>query len=263
MRMLLQLFLSAAIVLPSPAPLKTIVNAHASPLCSSLHELVMPSMQTVLSNESFFADARRNLAKVHDAILKLGPGALRGRIADSEALHNSIALPLANTQWDAYQLLDHVATIDKALANSYRQFPQGANARLDALRLRVKNIAKIERQYANSLLAEASLIDDNTPVAAKADAYVKKLRNIAPAGDVQDENNVGLRLLQFANDEAKIKSDSYVTGRELDPVALQKEPPQLLHIHLLYELNDIKAPAISAVNDCDGAGASTTQSPKP
>lgn len=259
--MLLQILLSAAIVSPSPAPLKTIVNAHASPLCSSVHELVMPSMQAVLNNEAFFADARRNLAKVHDAILKFGPGALSGRIADSDALHNSIALPLANTQWDAYRLLDHVAAIDKALADSYRQFPPGANARLDTLRLRVQNIATIERAYANSLLAEAALIDDNTPVPGKTDAYAKKLRGIAPAGHVNDENNVGLRLLQFENDEAKIASGSYVTGRSLDPIALQKEPPQLLHIHLLYELNDIKAPAISAVNDCDGPAASTPHTP--
>ena len=249
-------FVAAAIAAPSPSPtpLKTIVNERVTPLCTSLHTLVMPSMQIVLNNETLFANARRDLSKVHEAITTFAPGAVRGRIGDSDALHRAIALPLANTQWNAYQILSHVAAIDRALADSYRQFPTGTNPRLDALRLRVENIAKLERAYANSLLAEASLIGDNTPIPGKADAFQRRTRGTAAAGDPDDKDNAGLNILQFASDETlmhEMKGDTYVSGRSLDPLRLLNDPPQSLRLHLLFELNDIKAPALSLVQSCD------------
>lgn len=140
---------AAATPAPSPAP-PTILHERVSPVCSMLHQLVLPLAEMNLRDRPVMdaiRAARSNLAKSQKT--RLGDGVIlyASRI---DMLHMAI--------------LQNLTDFDQLLIKSYRTYPQGSNAKVDALRQRVQNVVDLERVAVNYSIATYAAIVDNDSV---------------------------------------------------------------------------------------------------
>jgi len=120
--LLASVVLAAATATPPP----TIIRERVSPVCSALHQLVIPLAQMNIKDKPV-------IAAIRAARLQLGKyrGTLLG---DGLFLYNS-RIDMLYTN-----VLANLTDMDQYLIKSYRTYPQGTNSKVDALRQRVQNV---------------------------------------------------------------------------------------------------------------------------
>lgn len=121
---------------------KTIASVRVTPLCSAVRSTVLPFLSIERSNESLISRMDDNVARfVEAAQLASDPGS------------PGLILSRANLDWYAAQMYENLARADLLLKASYEKMPQGRDAPLDALRLRVQTLVDVQRiavnQYAS------------------------------------------------------------------------------------------------------------------
>src|SRR5438552_9327263 len=117
-------FAIAVAATPSPPP--TIIHERVSPVCTTLHQLVIPLAQMNVKNKP-----------VRDAI-----GAARLQLIKYRGTRLGDGIMMYNARIDMLymKVLENLTEMDRQLIKSYRTYPQGANAKVDALRQRVQNV---------------------------------------------------------------------------------------------------------------------------
>ena len=137
----------AATPAPSPPP-PTILHERVSPVCSTLHQLVIPLAQMNIKNKPIreaISAARLQLIKYRGT--RLGDGIMMYN-AHIDMLYTGV--------------LQNLTDMDQQLIKSYHTYPQGANAKVDALRQRVQNVIDLERLLVNvNIAAYASVVDND------------------------------------------------------------------------------------------------------
>jgi len=133
---------SVAVAFDAPDAPKTIASVRVTPLCSAVRATVLPFLSIERSNGSLIARMDDNVARfVEAAQLASDPGS------------PGLILSRANLDWYAAQMYDNLARADLLLKASYEKLPQGRDAPLDALRLRLQTLVDVERiavnQYAS------------------------------------------------------------------------------------------------------------------
>ena len=144
--LLAPLLLAAATATPPP----TILRERVSPVCTALHQLVVPLAQMNIKNRALTGEIRRNdglIWKYQDTLLKDG-----------------VFLRVAQNDMLATNLLSNIPDVEQQLLKSYFAYPQGTNGRVDALRQRVQNVVDIERTIANGYAGAYGSVVDNEGV---------------------------------------------------------------------------------------------------
>jgi len=136
---------------PAPAtPPPTILHERVSPVCSTLHQLVLPLAAMNVQNKP-----------VREAI-----NVARHRLENysNTRLRDGVMMYAAQIDMLYTQVLENLTKMDQQLAASYRKYPQGTNAKVDALRQRVQNVMDLERQLVNKNVAAYAAAIDNDGV---------------------------------------------------------------------------------------------------
>lgn len=132
-------------MIATPPP--TIIRERVSPVCSTLHQVVIPLAQMNVKNKALTDKITINYALIQKYMAtRLGDGVFL-RVAQNDQL--------------ATNLLGNIHDVELDLVKSYRQYPQGTNAKVDALRQRVQNVVDIERSIANIYSQSYGALVDN------------------------------------------------------------------------------------------------------
>ncbi len=138
--------LAAATATPPP----TIIRERVSPVCSTLHQLVVPLAKMYIKDKPIMAGivaAQSRFAANGRTYLRDGQFLYAAKV---DMLYTSI-----------FQNFDEIYS---DLNKSYAAYPQGTNAKVDALRQRVQNVVDLQRTLANNDLAAYAAFVDNTDV---------------------------------------------------------------------------------------------------
>ncbi|HEX5274775.1 MAG TPA: hypothetical protein VFW34_05810 [Candidatus Rubrimentiphilum sp.] len=138
--------LAAAAASPPP----TILRERVSPVCSTLHQLVIPLAQMNIKNRALTDKITLN----YDLIRKY----------QDTRLGDGVFLRVAQNDMLATNLLTNIHDVEKQLLKSYAAYPQGTNVKVDALRQRVQNVVGIERMVANMYSSAYGAVVDNDGV---------------------------------------------------------------------------------------------------
>jgi len=244
------LVIGAAAPRPSPSPPPTILRERVSPVCSTLHQLVIPLAQMNLKDKPV-------INAIHAAGVQLGK--YRGtRLGDGVFLYSS-RIDMLYTK-----VLENLTEMDRYLITSYHAYPQGTNGKVDALRQRVQNVMDLERTLVNVNLAAYALAVDNDGVTGIETSLNQMVgarfdqsgRPIAPPG-----GGVPVPPLPSIPDVAPSRPASVADN---DP-KLASSPPAGFAIRTLKwsrldELQSLmhregpalEAQALVAAHDCDG-----------
>jgi hypothetical protein len=137
-----------AAVTATPPP--TILRERVSPVCSTLHQLVIPLAQMNIKNR-----ALTDKIKVNYALIRKYQDTLLG---------DGVFLRVAQNDMLSTNLLTNIHEVEKQLLKSYYAYPQGTNSKVDALRQRVQNVVDIERMIANIYSTAYGTLVDNDGV---------------------------------------------------------------------------------------------------
>ncbi len=137
-----------AAVTATPPP--TIIRERVSPVCSTLHQLVVPLAQMNIKNRALTDRIKFN----YDLIRKY----------QDTRLGDGVFLRVAQNDMLSTNLLTNIHEVDKQLLKSYQAYPQGTNRKVDALRQRVQNVVDIERMIANIYSSAYGTVVDNDGV---------------------------------------------------------------------------------------------------
>jgi len=138
---------SVALAAATATPPPTIIRERVSPVCSTLHQLVIPLAQMNLKDKPIMdaiRAARLQLSKYRGT-----------RLGDGLFLYNS-RIDMLYTN-----VLANLTAMDQYLIKSYRLYPHGSNAKVDALRQRVQNVVDLERTLVNANVAAYAASVDN------------------------------------------------------------------------------------------------------
>lgn len=150
---LLPLILAAATTVapapaPSPsAPLPTIVILHARPLCSNLHNVIMPFVVIERKNNLRFKTMDTQLGVYHKWYRPTSDAATDPN--GSPEINGAQALAAAQIDQTAAKMYEDITHVERLLAQSWRAIPPGKNPQLDNLRDRASKIIELQRQIAN------------------------------------------------------------------------------------------------------------------
>ncbi|HET9393912.1 MAG TPA: hypothetical protein VFO29_10410 [Candidatus Rubrimentiphilum sp.] len=243
--------LSVVIAAATPSPLPpTILHERVSPVCSTLHQLVIPLAQMNIKNRALTDQIKSNYLEIQKyRNTKLGDG---------------VFLRLAQSDMIATNMLANIADMETQLVKSYRAYPQGKNAKVDALRQRVQNVVDIERLIANNYSAAYGAAVDNDGVTGIENSLNKMVGapNLNPqASPTPFPTDLTPPSLPEIPNDAQPKPASVADN---DPKLASSAPANLrmrtLKWSALWELKDLlhhegpalEAQALIAAHDCDG-----------
>lgn len=243
-------FVLAAAAAPTPPP--TIIRERVSPVCSTLHQLEVPFAQMNVKNKPI-------MQAIHALQTKLAK-ARNSRLGDGVFLYAS--------QMDMLYtgILQNLTDVDRQLRKSYAAYPQGTNAKVDALCQRVQNVVDLLRVMDNEHLAATAAVVDNdavTGIESSLDRLVGERQDVrgpppplpsdivpfstsGPGPDVP----VGLAPPVAADNDPKLASSS-PPGFAMR--SLKWSRPAELQDLMQREGPALEAQALIAAHDCDGA----------
>lgn len=157
----------SAVPAPSPTPLRTIVHARVSPLCTALRENIGHAISAVLGNDSaieaskpvFISMAHDNMSP--DQIETIGLGSVHGSMTTD---HNSAAMQLDTQHIEAIigAITHNLQLIDEQLKDSSR-FPKDPKTADDKKMLEMrKQLETIEAQQRQTLNVLEGIVDTRT-----------------------------------------------------------------------------------------------------
>jgi len=238
------LVLAAAAASPPP----TIIRERVSPVCSTLHQLVIPLAQMNVKNKPIMdaiRSARLQLMKYSGT-----------RLGDGLFLYNS-RIDMLYTS-----VLGNLTAMDQYLLNSYRLYPQGSNAKVDALRQRVQNVVDLERTLVNVNVAAYAASVDNDGVTGIENSLGQMVgaRFDSTGQPIPPEGEPAPALPNIPD----VQPSMPASVAESDPKLASSAPPafsmRTLKWSRLDELQSLmhregpalEAQALIAAHDCDG-----------
>ena len=238
-------------MIPTASPPPTIIRERVSPVCSTLHQLVIPLAQMNVKNRALTGAIKINYALIQKYMAtRLGDGVFL-RVAQNDQL--------------ATNLLSNITEVEKDLVKSYHQYPQGTNAKVDALRQRVQNVVDIERSIANVYAASYGALVDNDGVTGIENSLNKLVgERLDPhANPTPPPADLAFPPpLRIPDENARVDVPAAVADN--DPKLTSTVPPGLAMRSLkwsrLSELQSLlhregpalEAQALIAAHDCDG-----------
>lgn len=242
-------FAIAAAATPAPSP-PTILHERVSPVCSTLHQLVIPLAQMNIKNRVLTDQIKSNYLEIQKyRNTKLGDG---------------IFMRLAQNDMFATNMLANIADVEKQLVKSYHAYPQGTNAKVDALRQRVQNVIDIERLIANNYSAAYGAAVDNDGITGIENSLNQMVgaRTLTPQGGATPlpTDLAPPSMPEIPNDAQARPASAADSDPRLASAAPAGFTMRSLKWSRLWELKDLlhregpalEAQALIAAHDCDG-----------
>jgi len=196
--------LAAALVLaavappvPSPSPPPTILHLRVSPVCSTLHNLVLPLAQVNQGNVTL--------------LNQIGGDETKYLKYYSDRFGGGRVLYAAQIDQTATNMLPHLQEMDELLKQSYGSIPQGRNPQVDALRQRAQNIVDVERAIANRYIETFGAVVDSYGQALLPPELDHSISTVPSGYGVRD-----LKYSRFGSLQTTLQSE----GQALIPQAL-------------------------------------------
>lgn len=227
--------------LPSPAPLKTIINVKTSAFCAQVYDLIIP-----------FEGIR-----AQNAALRMQMARLEGEL---EKRNGSVFEP----DWLAFfgSKMDSLATAtaqnldaaDALLAQSWKQRPKGVNTKADAIRQRMQGVVDAERALNNAVLSRAAYAEDVQGFRTIAKSTIKPETRAAglapmsaPASAIQT---------QAAREDPFAHAAPAETGPPAPAFNRTLPEPGSFAQYLIDEEAAFESAAVQAAAQCGGRGSS-------
>lgn len=248
-------FLLAAIAAatPSPAPLPvflpppTIIHEKVSPVCSTLHNVVLPLARMQ-------ADYRTTTAAIQQDERQLAK-------YSKTKLQDGVQLYASKIDQASSNLIGSIHQIELLLQQSYAIYPVGKVPRVDAMRQRAQNIVDLERATADRYAEIYGTIVDNygTDVLQSVNSAFGTSPSVATLPEVDTMPNAPTPA---PAPQAYTPPPSFTA--DFDPKLASKPPPEIsarvLKYYRLPQLNAalanqgraLIAQALIAARDCDG-----------
>ena len=142
---------AAATPSPKPYPVflppPTIIQERVSPVCSTLHKVVLPLARM---QDQY----RKSVAAIKQDELQLAK-------YSKTKLQDGVQLYASKIDQESTNLIGAIHQIEELLQDSYAAYPVGKVAKVDALRQRVQNIVDLERATADRYSEIYGTIVDN------------------------------------------------------------------------------------------------------
>ncbi|HEX5274776.1 MAG TPA: hypothetical protein VFW34_05815 [Candidatus Rubrimentiphilum sp.] len=144
---------AVAAATPSPKPYPvfqpppTIIQERVSPVCSTLHKVVLPLARMQ-------SQYRRSVAAIKTDELQLAK-------YSKTKLQDGVQLYASKIDQESTNLIGAIHQIEELLQESYAIYPVGKVAKVDALRQRVQNIVDLQRATADRYAEIYGTIVDN------------------------------------------------------------------------------------------------------
>ena len=208
------LLVATAAPSPSPTPLRTIINLRVSPVCSTLHNLVLPLVQAHQKNLQLLNSINGDETKY---MKYYSSGFEGGRMLYAVQIDQA-----------ATNMLPNLQAMDELLKQSYASVPQGHNPQVDAMRQRVQNIVDVERAIANRYIAIFGPVVDSSGNSALGRPAVRPLppqqppsalhtgQTLSPSPTPEPYTAKDLKFTNFAQLQTTLRSE----GEALVPQAL-------------------------------------------
>ena len=244
---------AAATPSPKPYPVflppPTIIQEHVSPVCSTLHKVVLPLAR--MQNQY-----RTATAAIRQDELQLAK-------YSKTKLQDGVQLYAAKIDQESTNLIGAIHEIEKLLQESYALYPVGKVPKVDALRQRAQNIVDIQRATADRYAQIYGTIVDNygTDVlqsvnSAFASSSTSNARP-SPGYDTMPNAATPAPAPQFNTPPPSLPAD-------YDPRLSNKPPPVVssrslkydrlaqLNAALVVQGRSLIQQALIAARDCDG-----------
>lgn len=155
------------------APLRVIATVRTTALCNETRELALPVGYIAKTNDKAFGAIDASMlhfmqqndqlsGHTSDAVKKIMSVNGTGDIE----LEPSSALDAAQIQNLATVINQNIIVADQFLDKSWKIYPKGKNATVDALRQRVQNLVDLQRALANHYLQFANALNEQNGLAA-------------------------------------------------------------------------------------------------
>ncbi len=246
---------AAATPSPKPYPVfmppPTIIQERVSPVCSTLHKVVLPLARMQ-------AQYRHSVAEIKKDELQLAK-------YSKTKLQDGVDLYAGKIDQESTNLIGAIHGIEQLLQESYASYPEGKVPKVDALRQRAQNVVDIERATADRYAEIYGTIVDNYGT-----DMLKTLGNDFGTGATGGSGSFGTPGLDTMPNAAVPAAPPQVTTpppslpADYDP-RLSDKPPAVVSLHILkYDrLSQLNAAlvaqgrsliqqALIAARDCDG-----------
>ncbi len=241
--------------MPTPAPLPvflpppTIIHERVSPVCSTLHNVVLPLARM----QSVYRDTTARIKKDERLLAKYS----------HTKLQDGVLLYASKIDQESTNLIGAIHQIEVLLQQSYAIYPVGKVPKVDAMRQRVQNIVDLQRATADRYAEVYGTIVDNygaDMLQHVNDAFGQAAPGIGQTsvgGDTMPTAPTPAPAPQF-NPPPSMAAD-------YDPKLSNQPPPEIsanalkfyrlpqLNAAMQYQGRSLIGQALVAARDCDGA----------
>lgn len=244
----------AAAATPSPAPLPvflpppTIIHEKVSPVCSTLHNVVLPLARMQNQYRASTAEIQKDERQLAQY--------------SKTKLQDGVQLYASKIDQTSTNLIGSIHQIEELLQESYTLYPVGKVPKVDAMRQRVQNIVDLERATADRYAEVYGTIVDNygTDVLQSVNSAFGTSQPVGPS--ISGIDSMPNAATPAPAPQLYTPPPSFAA--DFDPKLSSKPPPQIsaraLKYYRIPQLNAalqnqgraLIQQALIAARDCDG-----------
>lgn len=178
---------------PSPTPLRVIVTVQSSAFCTAVRAMTLPVGYVVgVNQEAISAMAGDTAAIFAPTASKTDPSSNRAQDRLREA---------------TFDVAQNLTLAENVLNASWKEFPKGSDAKVDAMRQRLQNLIDLQR----SLLAKYQQVAERDNNPCLIESYAHSLYCLRESGTAQMLTVDDVRMLMRAGISGQLLTQSEAT----------------------------------------------------
>jgi len=206
------------------APLRVIVTVKSSTLCNAVRKMAIPIGYVNRRNDDAFSSINRTMYKylkqnVGNKPISTSEQILQNHGGDTGPdVHPINTYTILSMNKTAWQIAQNVTLESAVMQRSWKEFPPGKDANVDAMRQRLQNLIDLQNALENKIMSFTQGIMDNTDIASSP--QLTALLGDSLAGQAaalrasQEQGDPEMLALESASDVAKSGTEAQVV-REL------------------------------------------------
>jgi len=157
---------------PPKAPLRVIVTVKSSTLCSAVRKMAIPIGYVNRRNEDAFSSINRTMysylkQNIGNKPISTSEQILQNAGGDTGPEDKPInTFTILKMNKAAWQIAQNVTLESAVMTRSWKEFPPGTDANVDALRQRLQNLIDLQNALENKIMSFTQGILDNTDMAS-------------------------------------------------------------------------------------------------
>lgn len=154
------------------APLRVIVTVKSSTLCNAVRKMAIPIGYVNRRNEDAFSSINRIMYKYLKQNAGNKPISASEQILQNAGgdtgpdVHPINTFTILSMNKTAWQIAQNVTLESAVMQRSWKEFPQGKDANVDAMRQRLQNLIDLQNALENKIMSFTQGVLDNTDLAS-------------------------------------------------------------------------------------------------